>query len=116
MTSFKYAFVTLFLLQHTSVALAAEEKSPYEKFSSTRMFASTVRITWKPVDDVVRECNQESRRRGRHGFKSPMQACAFWDADTSGQVCTIITAKQLNYWTLGHETRHCFQGEWHGGE
>ena len=89
------------------------ESSPYVEFNTATMMAEEVRIIWRVADDVQKECNRESHRRGWSGFRTPLQACAFWEKTAKGQVCTIVTKRTLNYWTLGHETRHCFQGEWH---
>jgi hypothetical protein len=67
-------------------------------------------ITWKRVSNVKEACEKESKRRGFGGFNgAEMQACSFY----YGNECTLITSKNPTMWTLGHEVRHCFQGQWH---
>jgi hypothetical protein len=71
----------------------------------------TVAITWKPVDNVQQVCDIEGKNRGHGRFGYSVNSCAFWSAD--GLQCTIITPKKTNMHLLGHEVRHCFQGNWH---
>lgn len=71
----------------------------------------TVAITWKPVDNVQKVCDTESKNRGHGGFGYSVNSCAFWSAD--GSQCTVITPRNTNMHLLGHEVRHCFQGNWH---
>lgn len=37
--------------------------------------------------------------------------CAMWDASKS--ICTIVTPTVTSHAVLGHELRHCFEGEFH---
>jgi len=69
----------------------------------------TVSITWRAVDNVQKACEVESRKRGNKGFGYAVNACSFWEGNT----CTIITQRRVNMHTLGHETLHCFKGNWH---
>jgi len=97
----------LFLI--SSVAHAGS----YDKFDATHNMNNQVAITWIQVDDVNKACEAESRRRGNRGFGYALEACSFWPAPGGPKVCTIITKKSTDLDTLGHETRHCFQGNWH---
>ncbi len=66
-------------------------------------------ILWQAADNVQKACEAESRKRGLGGFAYAVEACSFWN----GSVCLIITSKKPTMRILGHETRHCFQGNFH---
>lgn len=85
-------------------------------FSTSANFTNTVTINWVSVDRdrLQARCESESRKRKMGGFTHAVEACSFWDSDRNGRnICTIVTYKTTNMHTLGHETRHCFQGAWH---
>ena len=66
-------------------------------------------ISWRAVRNVQQTCERESRKRGLGGFGYPIEACSFW----AGGICLIITSKKPTTRILGHEVRHCFQGDYH---
>jgi hypothetical protein len=107
--------LTLLLLIAATQVSAAEE-GPLDMFGTSANYTKTSRITWVPVNDVNKACEAESQRRGFGGFGIKMEACAFWDVDpkTKEPICYILTPRTVNYWQIGHEMRHCFQGPWHG--
>lgn len=51
---------------------------------------------------------QPSKRSGRPSFK-PLLGCQYW---TVGNVCHVVSY-ELDMETLGHELRHCFDGQFH---
>ena len=102
---------TLLLLSVVSFNSFAYVDDPQEKFNATANMSNKMTITWQQVDDVNASCEKESRKRGNGGFGYSMKACAFWDRPTN--TCTIITAKTTTQAILGHEARHCFQGDFH---
>lgn len=93
------------------------DTNSYSKLDNPKLFfnasqndRSTVVITWKYTKNVMSTCNKESKLRGGTQVFNPTTiACSFWD----GNECTIITNKKTTTHSLGHEVRHCFQGEWH---
>lgn len=87
----------------------ASNDDPNKLFDTSSNYTTHSTITWRPVDDVQKSCEAESRKRGFKGFGYGVQACSFFD----GNQCTIITGKQTTMHSLGHEVRHCFQGNWH---
>lgn len=105
--------LAVFLLVMAPTVFAGLETSPYDKFDATKKMADTVTITWKTVPNVQEVCSAESTRRGKGSFGYAVDACAFWDRTSKGVVCTIVTKPKPNYWDVGHEVRHCFQGNWH---
>ena len=82
---------------------------PGAKFDATQTITDKSTIIWKRVDDVQAGCNAESERLGVAKIPYRVKACSFYNKNT----CTIITGKKTTQHSLGHELRHCFQGEWH---
>ena len=105
--------LAVFLTIFSTTVFAQLEKSPFDTFDATKKMTETSTITWRTVSNVQEVCNKESQRRGKGTFGYRIDACAFWDKTPTGDVCTIVTRPRPNYWDLGHEVRHCFQGSWH---
>jgi hypothetical protein len=82
---------------------------PLTPFDATKNIHTTITVNWRPVANVQKVCEAESKKRGHAGFGYAVNACSFWE----GNVCTIITSQRPNMHSLGHEIRHCFQGNWH---
>jgi len=104
----------LVLLLFVSNAWAVE--TPYDKFSNDQNFTNTTTITWRTVENVKAACDAENARRGFKPFEignKNMDACSFRDKADNKNNCIVITAKKTNYWDIGHEVRHCFQGKFH---
>jgi hypothetical protein len=95
-----------------SPAVARDEANiPFSTLANNR---NKMTIEWLVSTNVQRDCEKESHRRGFGGFGIALQACSFWTYDSiGGGNCTIITSKVTTMGTLGHETRHCFQGAFH---
>ncbi len=109
--SLKVALVALAMISSTSICASSED--PHQQFSTNKNNTNKSIITWRPVDRVQAECDKESKRLGYGGFGYPLEACSFWDKSPINNVCTIITGKNVNFHTVGHEIRHCFQGNFH---
>jgi hypothetical protein len=101
-------FVCAFVLA-TTQALAQDWKNPEAKFDASTLLTSKTTISWFRVDNVQATCEKESRKRGLGGFGYAISACSFWQGDN----CQIFTGKKTTMHELGHETRHCFQGNFH---
>lgn len=82
---------------------------PKKPFNASNIQDKTLTITWLPVDNVQKACEAENKKRGFKPYGFAVQACSFWE----GKTCTIITSKNPNMHSLGHEMRHCYQGNWH---
>lgn len=103
----KAIFSLMFIV---SSAHAGLEKDAYEMFSMReKMMTNRTTVTVRSVDNVKDSCEAESRKRGFGGLGFPMAACSFWDE----KGCTIIVGPKANNDILGHELRHCFQGNFH---
>lgn len=92
----------------TSNAIAFND-DPNEMFSTNNNYTDNSAIRWVAVDNVQQVCDLESKKRGYGGISWSVKACSFYNANK----CDIYTAKRLNMHTLGHEIRHCFQGNFH---
>ena len=88
-------------------------ENPHEVFSMSTNHSNKVTISFVQAGNVQATCDAESKKRGLGGFLEAVEACSFWSASKVGNECTIVTAKKTNYHTLGHEVRHCLQGNFH---
>jgi hypothetical protein len=88
-------------------------ETPLDKFSADNNMTNKTTVTWVPVDNIRKTCEEQSKRRGFGGFGIPMEACTFWDKGITGNSCVIYTPRTVDYWIIGHEMRHCFQGSFH---
>jgi cation transport regulator ChaC len=72
---------------------------------------SLIRIV--AVDDVKAACNKLRVNEGLKPFTYNVEACSVWPKDGSFKSCTVYIGKKTNNDILGHEIRHCFQGNFH---
>ena len=82
---------------------------PYKPFNTKSNSHETMIITWKPVANVQAACKAEFKRRNFAAHNGEMDACSFWEDNK----CLIITKRNPTMHDLGHELRHCYQGDWH---
>lgn len=92
-----------------SFAYLGTWNDPLKPFDATKNDVSKMTITWKVTNDVVGECNKTNKAMGFTKPLGPLTACSFWKFDT----CVIITSKTPTMHEIGHELRHCYQGNWH---
>lgn len=89
----------------TSVYLTeGDERFISTQVAQSRYKASSTNITFVTLDHVVPFCSKVTGKR--HAV-----ACAVWSLDHSK--CTIYTAKNTDSAIVGHEIRHCFEGNFH---
>lgn len=86
---------------------------PHQAFDFTAVHASNIEVKVITAKNVQKKCDEESNKRGYGGFKLNVQACSFWDFSRFNNKCTIVLPEKTNLHTIGHEVRHCFQGNWH---
>jgi hypothetical protein len=99
------------LIANSSASLAylGTWNDPLKPFDATKNELGKMSITWKITNDVVGECNKMNKSMGFAKQLGPLTACSYWKSDT----CVIITSKTPTMHEIGHEIRHCFQGNWH---
>jgi hypothetical protein len=112
----KIIWLTFFVSAYIPLNTNAEKvfkDNPYTMFSAKENHMTNTNVEWRSVKDIQKECEKESKKRGLGGFGYAVTACSFWNTDVFGSRCLIITSFNVNMHTLGHEVRHCFQGNYH---
>jgi hypothetical protein len=108
----KKAMVVALMLASTNVFAFYED--PKQQFDMTSNSTNNVTIVFRQSKNVTQECSQESVRRGNKPFGFSVDACSYWDRSLTGpDQCLIITGLTTNFHTIGHEVRHCLQGNFH---
>ena len=101
--------LVIILMFIVNTASAENWRDPHALFDAKKREINKSTVTWVLTDNVQKTCEAESRKRGNKGFGFPVSACSFWSGDT----CTIITGNKTTTLDMGHELRHCFQGNFH---
>lgn len=113
MKTFTIIAALLFTLMSASVNAKGEygtfDDDPKKPFDASKHEYETMLITWKVAKDVNKECNKMRVKRGEEPFGFSVDACSSWN----GRTCTIITKTKPTMWSVGHEIRHCYEGNWH---
>ena len=108
MSQIKLAILLYFF---SPFCLAFNWDSPTAPFNTKENEHETMLISWKPVDNIQKTCEAEYKSRGHGQFNYKVDACSFWNFTT--RTCTIFTKKKPTMHDIGHELRHCYQGNWH---
>jgi hypothetical protein len=77
---------------------------PKEEAFEPKPLSTVMQVRWIAVEDPNRACK-------RFGPMPIVGACAIWDF--AKQTCTVITGQITTMQALGHEVRHCFEGDFH---
>jgi hypothetical protein len=72
------------------------------QFEASQLGMRSTFVTWKVVEDAAAECR-------KLGSEPGAVACAMYTKHS----CVIITSKNTSHEILGHEARHCFEGNFH---
>lgn len=88
-------------------------ENPHEAFRFTKVHSNNITVTLITTMNVQATCNVESKKRGFGGFAEAVEACSFWESSSVNNKCTVVLPEVTNFHTIGHEVRHCFQGNWH---
>jgi hypothetical protein len=111
----KTLILSMILFSSSARALGYKEfhEEPNKLFGTDVNRSEMVVITWETAKNVQKSCDRESKKRGLGGFDYQVEACSFWGTRMGVNVCHIITEKKTTLATIGHEMRHCYQGNWH---
>jgi len=93
----------------TTFAHAEDWKNPEAPFSTAKNTSVSKQISWNPVSDIQKTCEQEYVKRGYGKLTWKVDACSFW----RGNTCDIYTKANPTMHDIGHEMRHCYQGNYH---
>ncbi len=93
----------------TMVVPPSVDMAYFEPLSKSQRIMESSRINWQPRQDVHTLC---ARITGIPitPYSLPM-ACAYWNVVR--KECTVITGREYGINYLGHEARHCFEGNFH---
>lgn len=103
----------LLLLIISTNSFSKDWDKAYKNFGTGNNTTNNIKLRWVQVDNVIETCKMEATSHGLELETDKFEACSFWGVDINGSWCYIITKRELNLATLGHEVRHCFQGNWH---
>ena len=70
-----------------------------------------VKVRWEIRENVVELCSRAAKISTTQAWMTPPLACAMWNV--ASKECVIITGKRVTHVELGHEFRHCFEGNFH---
>jgi hypothetical protein len=70
-----------------------------------------VKVRWEIRENVVELCSRAAKISTTQAWMTPPLACAMWNV--ASKECVIITGKRVTHVELGHELRHCFEGNFH---
>ena len=88
-------------------------ETPFDMFSLEDNVVSNSNITIRVVKNIEETC-RKNRRKSLHQITSKnVEACSTWSFSGGQSICIIFASKDIDYWILGHEVRHCFQGNFH---
>ncbi len=92
-------------------SIPLSELDSFTAKTESQRVLNRVRVRWEVRDDVAQVCSQKVSSLGAQTVQAAPIACAVWNVPA--QECVIVTARQVNHVTLGHELRHCFEGNFH---
>ncbi|WP_341686312.1 hypothetical protein [Limnohabitans sp.] len=110
-------FSSLNLLACSSLStLSSHEYEDFIALESNQRVINVATVTWQAVDNATETCRQimlrgQSKEESDWAYITPPLACSVWSP--SKKTCTILPAKRTNHTILGHELRHCFEGQFH---
>ena len=70
-----------------------------------------VKVRWEVRENVAEVCGRAAKLSSTQAWITPPLACAMWNV--ASKECVIITGKKVSHVELGHELRHCFEGNFH---
>lgn len=91
--------------------LSSAEMEPFTPSPKGARLMDEVKVRWEVHANVSEFCGRAARMSGTQAFFTPPVACAMWNVST--RECVIITGPQTTHMALGHELRHCFEGNFH---
>ena len=104
----------LLILALASSSVFAYYEDPKEEFDMTHNISNNMTLSFRQAANVQQACNAETRRRGYAPYTFKVDSCSFWN--NSHNECLIITELTANFHTIGHEVRHCLQGNFHANK
>ena len=92
-------------------SLPMTELESFTPVSSSARVMNEVKVRWEVRENVAAVCSGAAQLSMAQAWMTPPVACAMWNVAT--KECVIITGKKVSHVELGHELRHCFEGNFH---
>lgn len=102
-----FAFIFMILmLSGCNALMTVVPDDQYKEFSidSTNRISGKPTVRFRTVEDAGKECGSLT------GYKKAL-GCARYTSD--GSSCEIIVSSKTSMAIIGHELRHCFEGDFH---
>ena len=94
-----------------SASLPMSELESFIPAAPSARVMNDVKVRWEVRPDVSEFCGRAAKITTAQAFFTPPVACAVWNV--ASKECVIITGQQVSHVALGHELRHCFEGNFH---
>ncbi len=115
----RFAFLVIAFVLFSMTGCAATQgpslpMSELESFTPVHQSArvmNEVKVRWEVRENVAAVCSGAAKLSSAQAWMTPPVACAIWNV--ASKECVIITGKQVSHVELGHELRHCFEGNFH---
>jgi hypothetical protein len=95
----------------SSHQVPSSEFEPFNVKPANYRIMNQVRISWELREDVAQFCTQAKSNGRQQSYMATPMACAIWDILKAE--CTIVTGPVTSHVAVGHELRHCFEGQFH---
>jgi len=102
------SLITVSISAHSAVV-----ETPYDTFSLENSSVKVSNISIVIVKNLEETCRKLESKNSHRTVSKFVEACSTWSFASGQSNCTIYTAKIIDFWILGHEVRHCFQGNFH---
>ena len=91
--------------------LPVSELASFVPLAKADRLMNEVKVRWEVRDNVVEFCSRAANISTAQAWMTPPLACAMWNV--ASKECVIVTGEKVSHVELGHELRHCFEGNFH---
>ena len=92
-------------------SLPVSELESFVPMPKQARLMNDVKVRWEVRENVSEVCSRAAQLSPTQAWMTPPLACAMWNV--ASKECVIITGKKVSHVALGHELRHCFEGNFH---
>lgn len=92
-------------------SLPVSELESFVPVPAQARLMNDVKVRWEVRENVSEVCGRAAKLSPAQAWMTPPLACAMWNV--ASKECVIITGKKVSHVELGHELRHCFEGNFH---
>lgn len=95
----------------TGPTLPVSELDSFVPLPKAERLMNDVKVRWEVRENVAEFCSRAAKISTAQAWMTPPLACAMWNV--ASKECVIVTGKRVSHVELGHELRHCFEGNFH---